>query len=102
MQTLQSSSLLQGGKYKIIRFLSCGGFGNTYEGVHTMMDTRVAIKKFFPKMFCNRDKNTSHLTVATQGNRELVDKLGFHRHLQSGGAFLLSEAERAICHSWGL
>ena len=75
MEYLQSSSLLQGGKYKIVRFLSSGGFGNTYEGVHTMMDTRVAIKEFFPKMFCNRDENTSHITVATQSNRELVDKL---------------------------
>lgn len=72
---LSPSTLLQGGKYKIVRFLSSGGFGNTYEGVHTMMDTRVAIKEFFPKMFCNRDENTSHVTVATQGNRELVDKL---------------------------
>lgn len=26
-------------------------------------------------MFCNRDENTSHITVATQSNRELVDKL---------------------------
>ena len=40
-----------------------------------MMDTRVAIKEFFPKMFCNRDENTSHITVATQSNKELVDKL---------------------------
>lgn len=75
MQHLQPTSTLQGGKYQIVRFLSSGGFGNTYEGVHTMMDTRVAIKEFFPKMFCNRDENTSHVTVATQGNRELVDKL---------------------------
>ena len=72
---LTNGTSLQGGKYKIVRFLSNGGFGNTYEGVHTMMDTRVAIKEFFPKMFCNRDENTSHVTVATQGNRELVDKL---------------------------
>ena len=34
-----------------------------------------AIKEFFPKVFCNRDENTSHVTVATQSNRELVDKL---------------------------
>lgn len=40
-----------------------------------MMNTRVAIKEFFPKTFCNRDDNTSHVTVATQGNRELVNKL---------------------------
>ena len=75
MMYLKPNGLLQGGKYKIVRFLSNGGFGNTYEGVHTMMDTRVAIKEFFPKMFCNRDENTSHVTVATQGNRELVEKL---------------------------
>lgn len=54
---LKPDTLLQGGKYKIERFLSSVGFGNTYEGVHTMMDTRVAIKEFFPKMFCNRDEN---------------------------------------------
>lgn len=72
---LKENSLLQGGKYKIVRHISSGGFGNTYEGVHTMMDTRVAIKEFFPKMFCNRDENTSHITVATQSNRELVEKL---------------------------
>ena len=72
---LANNTLLQGGKYKIVRHISSGGFGNTYEGVHTMMDTRVAIKEFFPKMFCNRDENTSHITVATQSNKELVDKL---------------------------
>ena len=72
---LQNNTLLQGGKYKIINHISSGGFGNTYEGVHAMMDTRVAIKEFFPKMFCNRDEITSHVTVATQGNRELVEKL---------------------------
>lgn len=43
---LLEDTLLQGGKYKIVRFLSSGGFGNTYEGVHTMMDTLVAIKEF--------------------------------------------------------
>ena len=43
---LLEDTLQQGGKYKIVRFLSSGGFGNTYEGVHTMMDTRVAIKEF--------------------------------------------------------
>lgn len=75
MQHLTPNSLLQGGKYKIVRFISAGGFGCTYEGVHTMMDTRVAIKEFFPKMFCNRDEDTSHITIATQSNSELVSKL---------------------------
>lgn len=49
MQQLKPNALLQGGKYKIVSFLSSGGFGNTYEGVHTMMDTRVAIKELFPQ-----------------------------------------------------
>lgn len=72
---LANNTLLQGGKYKIVGHISSGGFGNTYEGVHTMMDTKVAIKEFFPKKCCNRDENTSHITVATQSNKELVDKL---------------------------
>lgn len=72
---LPDNTLLQGEKYRIVRHISSDGFGNTYEGVHTMMDTRVAIKEFFPKMFCNRDDSTSHVTVSTQSNRELVDKL---------------------------
>ena len=72
---LKDNTLLQGGKYKIVRHISSGGFGNTYESIYTMVNARVAIKEFFPKMFCNRDENTSHITVATQSNRELVDKL---------------------------
>ena len=47
---LQDISFLQRGKYKIVRHISSGGFGNTYEGVHAMMDTRVAIKEFFPRL----------------------------------------------------
>lgn len=46
---LSNNTLLQGGKYKIVRFISAGGFGCTYEGVHTMMDICVAIKEFFPR-----------------------------------------------------
>ena len=72
---LSNNTHLQGGKYKIIRFLSSGGFGNTYEGVHMMLDTHVAIKEFFPKMFCDRDEKNFQVTVATQGNIELVEKL---------------------------
>ena len=72
---LSNNTLLQGGKYKIVRFISAGGFGCTYEGVHTMLDTHVAIKEFFVKDFCNRDEQTSHVTVGTQGKVELVQKL---------------------------
>lgn len=77
---LPNGTLLQGGKYRIVCHVSSGGFGKTYEAVHTMMDTKVAIKEFFPKMFCNRDENTSHITVSAQSNRELVDKLHNENH----------------------
>lgn len=75
MQYLTNGTLLQGGKYKIVRFINSGGFGCTYEAYDTLMETRVAIKEFFVKDFCNRDEVTSHVTLATQNKRELVGKL---------------------------
>lgn len=72
---LPNNTFLQGGKYKILHFISAGGFGCTYEGMHTMLDTHVAIKEFFVKDFCNREEQTSHVTVGTQSKVELVKKL---------------------------
>ena len=72
---LAPNTLLQSGKYKIVRFLSSGGFGCTYEGEHVMLHKRIAIKEFFIKDFCNRDENTSHVTVGTQSKVALVEKL---------------------------
>ena len=72
---LPVSTLLQGGKYKIVRFISSGGFGCTYEAEHVMLEKRVAIKEFFVKDFCNRDETTAHVTVGTVSKRALVDKL---------------------------
>jgi len=73
--TLPVDTLLQGGKYRIVRFISSGGFGCTYEAVHTVLEQRVAIKEFFVKDFCNRDETTAHITVGTVSKRALVDKL---------------------------
>lgn len=69
---LQSGTFLQGGKYKIKTILGQGGFGITYLGWQTGLDRRVAIKEFFMKEYCNRDASTSHVTVGTEGSRELV------------------------------
>lgn len=44
--TLKEGTFLQNGKYKIIRFIGGGGFGCTYEAIHTVFETRVAIKEF--------------------------------------------------------
>lgn len=72
---LKEGILLQGGKYRIVRFISSGGFGCTYEAEHVMFRKRVAIKEFFVKDFCGRDENTALVTVETTNKRGLIDKM---------------------------
>lgn len=72
---LKNGTFLQGGKYRIVRFIGSGGFGCTYEAQHEMLEKRVAIKEFFVKDFCNRDEVTCHVTVGTQSKKGLVAKL---------------------------
>ena len=74
MIQLQSGSVLQDGKYKIISVLGQGGFGITYLAEHTLLGKKVAVKEFFYKDYCNRDESTSHITVGTQSNTELVER----------------------------
>lgn len=72
---LQEDTLLQGGKYRIVRFISAGGFGCTYEGLHVMLKKRVAIKEFFVKDFCNRDETDMTVSVGITSKVALVNKL---------------------------
>ncbi len=72
---LTNGTLLQSGKYRIIRHIGSGGFGCTYEAEHTMLCHRVAIKEFFVKDFCNRDASTGRVTIATDNKKELIKKL---------------------------
>lgn len=72
---LPNNTLLQGGKYKIVSFISAGGFGCTYEAEHVLLHKRVAIKEFFVKDFCNRDETTSQISVGITSKTALVDKL---------------------------
>ena len=72
---LPEGTLLQGGKYRIVRFIGSGGFGCTYEAEHVMLENRVAIKEFFVKDFCNRDGETSRISVGTESKRPLMLKL---------------------------
>ena len=75
MMHLPINTLLQGGKYRIIRFISSGGFGCTYEAEHVMFRKRVAIKEFFVKDFCGRDERTAYVTIETTNKKDLVGKL---------------------------
>ena len=71
---LTDGTLLQGGKYKIESVLGQGGFGITYLASQVQLGRKVCIKEFFFKQFCERDAATSHVTLGTKSNRELVDK----------------------------
>lgn len=71
---LKKGLLLQGEKYKIERVLGQGGFGITYLAEQTSLRREVAIKEFFMKELCNRDETTSHVSVGSEGSREMVTR----------------------------
>jgi len=71
---LKSDTQLQDGKYRIIRMLGQGGFGITYEAEQVNLGRKVAIKEFFMKDCCEREKDDLSVTVGTASQRELVNK----------------------------
>ena len=74
MSTLQPGSTLQNGKYEIQRVLGQGGFGVTYLALQQGLNRIVAIKEFFMENFCVRNADTHHVTIATEGSREFVER----------------------------
>lgn len=72
---LQPGTLLQNGKYRIVRFIKSGGFGCTYEAENTYFKERVALKEFFVRDFCNRDEDNLSVSIGTKSKIELVGKL---------------------------
>ena len=72
---LQAGTLLQGGKYRIERYIASGGFGCTYVARHQLFNKDLAIKEFFVKDFCNRDADTGKVCVGIDSKRALVDKM---------------------------
>ena len=65
---LPVGTLLQGGKYRIERYLSSGGFGNTYVATNIEFDEQVAIKEFFMRGVSQRDDDSVSVSVSNQTN----------------------------------
>ncbi len=73
-QTLKMGTMLHN-TYMVERVLGQGGFGITYLAIHVRLKKKVAIKEFFPKSFCDRDADTSHVRTASKANSVTVEKL---------------------------
>ena len=52
-----------GGRYVTGMYLGAGGYGITYRALDLMTNSRVAIKEYRPKQFCERSSNRSTLTI---------------------------------------
>lgn len=63
------------GIFRIERIIGQGGFGITYLAYDMQLDRYVAIKEFFPREYCGRDGETSHVTVGTENTVEVVEHL---------------------------
>lgn len=74
MQHLKPETTLQGGKYRIERVLGQGGFGITYLAAQTSLQRLVAIKEFFMKDFCSRDKATQMMLTSSAGSSKQVEQ----------------------------
>ncbi|MBQ7852586.1 MAG: serine/threonine protein kinase [Muribaculaceae bacterium] len=57
-------------RYRIIRYISSGGFGNTYEAEdRKFMGRRVALKELFISEWCSRGEDTLTVSVSVDSNR---------------------------------
>ena len=74
IKLLQEGTLLKSGDYRIERVLGQGGFGITYLATQVGLDRQVAIKEFFMKEYCERDSDTSQVSMGSSGSKELVSK----------------------------
>ena len=72
--TLKDDSFLQNGKYRIIRVLGQGGFGNTYMATNMEFEETVAIKEFFMRGITQRDANNTTVSVSNIENKSLFDE----------------------------
>ena len=71
---LAVGTLLQGGKYRIVKTLGRGGFGITYLAEQVNLHRMVCIKEFFPKDYFKRDDNNSSISLLSASFRENMSR----------------------------
>ena len=74
ISTLRPGTVLHAGTYRIIKFLSKGGFGCTYLAEHLLLEERVAVKELFVSEWCNRD-DSGTISVAVSSKVRMVERL---------------------------
>lgn len=67
LNMLQVGTILHG-TYRIESYLASGGFGNTYLAKNIEFDETYAIKEFFVKGVCQRDGNSTTISVSNAEN----------------------------------
>ena len=70
---LKKGTYLQGEKYRVISTLGQGGFGITYLAEQVLAKRLVCIKEFFPKEYYNRDADSLHVTLGSQGSAKMMN-----------------------------
>ena len=70
---LKTGTYLQNGKYRVISTLGQGGFGITYLAEQVMAKRMVCIKEFFPKEYYNRDADSLHISLGSEGNAKMMN-----------------------------
>ena len=70
---LQVGTMLHG-VYRIDRYLSSGGFGNTYVATNVEFEEVVAIKEFFINGVTERDANNTTVIVSNSENKNLFEE----------------------------
>lgn len=66
---LPLGTLLQMGKYRVDRYLSSGGFGNTYVITNLQFEEQFAMKEFFMKGINERNEDNTTISVSNKTNR---------------------------------
>ena len=68
IQNVNINSMLQGKKYIIDRYLSSGGFGNTYVATNLLFEEKVAIKEFYMRGITERNRDNISISVSNEDN----------------------------------